>query len=37
MLKVYAEPAQPPFAEAYLEGGASLIYTGEICPEAYTG
>jgi hypothetical protein len=37
MLKVYAEPAQPPFSEAYLEGGASLIYTGEICPEAYTG
>jgi diaminopimelate epimerase len=35
-LKVYAEPARPPFSEAYLEGGASLIYTGEICPEAYT-
>lgn len=37
LLKVYAEPAEPPFTEAYLEGGASLIYTGEICPEAYTG
>ncbi|MBN2108231.1 MAG: diaminopimelate epimerase, partial [Deltaproteobacteria bacterium] len=37
MLKVYAEPSQPPFSEAYLEGGASLIYTGEICPEAYAG
>ncbi len=37
MLKVYAEPQEPPFAEAYLEGGASLIYTGEICPEAYAG
>jgi diaminopimelate epimerase len=36
LLKVYAEPSQPPFSEAYLEGGASLIYTGEICPEAYT-
>jgi diaminopimelate epimerase len=37
MLKVYAEPARTPFSEAYLEGGASLIYTGEMCPEAYTG
>jgi diaminopimelate epimerase len=37
MLKVYAEPALPPFSRVYLEGGASLIYTGEICPEAYTG
>ena len=37
LLKVYAEPACPPFSEAYLEGGASLIYTGEIWPEAYTG
>ena len=37
LLKVYAEPSQPPFSEAYLEGGASLIYTGEICPEAYAG
>jgi diaminopimelate epimerase len=35
MLKVYAEPARPPFSEAYLEGGASLIYTGEICEEAW--
>jgi len=35
LLKVYAEPARPPFSEAYLEGGASLIYTGEICTEAY--
>jgi len=35
MLKVYAEPARPPFSKAYLEGGASLIYTGEICTEAY--
>ena len=34
-LKVYAEPAAPPFAQAYLEGGASLIYTGEMSPEAY--
>ena len=36
-LKVYAEPAAPPFAQAYLEGGASLLYTGEIGPEAYAG
>jgi diaminopimelate epimerase len=35
LLKVYAEPAGPPFARAYLEGGASLVYTGEICEEAY--
>ncbi len=35
VLKVYAEPAAPPFADAFLEGGASLIYTGEICPEAW--
>lgn len=37
LLKVYAEPPEPPFSEVYLEGGASLIYTGEICPEAYAG
>jgi diaminopimelate epimerase len=37
ILKVYAEPSQPPFSEAYLEGGASLISTGEICPDAYAG
>jgi diaminopimelate epimerase len=36
ILKVYAEPVKPPFSEVYLEGAASLIYTGEICPEAYT-
>jgi len=36
LLNVYAEPASPPFAQAYLEGGASLVYTGEMCEEAYT-
>jgi diaminopimelate epimerase len=35
LLKVYAEPATPPFSEACLEGGASLIYIGEMCPEAW--
>lgn len=35
LLNIYAEPAGPPFAQAWLEGGASLIYTGDMCPEAW--
>ena len=35
LLKVYAKPAAPPFSEAYLEGGASLVYVGEMCQEAW--
>ena len=35
ILKVYASDTSPPFNEVYLEGGANIIYSGEIWDEAY--
>ena len=37
ILKVHAPDMSPPFHEVYLEGGAKVIYSGEIWDEAYEG
>lgn len=36
ILTVYVNETSPPFKEVYLEGGARVIYEGEIWDEAYT-
>lgn len=35
MLTVYVEDTQPPFKTVFLEGGARVVYAGEIWEEAY--
>jgi len=35
ILKAYALEANPPFSDVYLEGGAKIIYSGEMTDEAY--